>query len=343
MSNFSLLNLGWHTFFQQQLSLQECTDAEPMRLMHQHRDRWHLCGEAGECIVTAVPDWHVCVGDWMLLQESRPLRLLERQSVFQRRRAGNESVAQLIAVNVDTVLIVMALNHDFNLNRLERYLALINEACAEAVVVLTRADECSEIDDYVDAVQAIDPLLPVLALNALNEADVRQQLQPWCRPGRTLAVMGSSGVGKSTLSNALLGSDLQLTGGIRADDSKGRHTTTGRSLLCLDNGALLMDMPGMRELQLTQCQQGLEQTFADVGEWVAQCRFSDCQHQQEPDCAIRAALEDGRLDERRWRNYLKLQREEARNSATLAERRQAERRFAHHARTVVAQKKLLRS
>ena len=237
MSNFSLLNLGWHSFFQQQLSLQECTDTQPMRLMHQHRDRWHLCGEAGELSVSAVPDWKVCVGDWLLLKDGLPLRLLERQSLFQRRRAGKESLAQLIAVNVDTVLIVMALNHDFNLNRLERYLAVVKEAGAESVVVLTRADESEQVESFVTQVQALDNLLPVLAVNALDEADVRQQLNGWCRAGRTLALMGSSGVGKSTLSNSLLGAEQQLTGGIRTGDSKGRHTTTGRSLLMLGNGS----------------------------------------------------------------------------------------------------------
>ncbi|ASP39446.1 ribosome small subunit-dependent GTPase A [Bacterioplanes sanyensis] len=338
---FSLANLGWQAFFQQQLSLHEWEITQPVRLIGQQRDQWRVMGEQGELLLQAVPDWQPCVGDWLLLQQGRPERLLERQSLFQRSRPGKDSRTQLIAANVDTALLVMALNHDFNLNRLERYLALVHEAGVQPVVVLTRADQSDAIVEHVAQVQRLDTSMPVLAFNALDADDVRQQLHAWCATGQTLALLGSSGVGKSTIANALSDSAGQLTSGIRDDDSKGRHTTTSRSLLPLASGAWLMDTPGMRELQLTQCQAGLSSTFSDVEQLAAQCRFSDCGHGSEPGCAVREAIEAGELELRRWQNYLKLQREEARNSASLAQRRASAREFARHAKTIVAGKRIM--
>ena len=274
------------------------------------------------------------VGDWLLLDSAgRYQKLLERFSEFRRKSAGSKVDSQLIAANIDTVFVVCSLNQDFNLSRIERYLALAHEAGVEPVVVLTKADCCNDPQSYIDQVQKLDTMLAVEAVNGLD-ADSVEVLQPWCRSGQTVAVLGSSGVGKSTLVNTLSGDSQQLTGGIREDDSKGRHTTTSRSLRILPSGAVLLDTPGMRELQLTACEQGVEATFADINELAAQCRFSDCNHQGEPGCVVIAAINDGNLEERRLKSYQKLMREQAHNAASLAEKRASSREFGRYIHSV---------
>lgn len=227
---------------------------------------------------------------------------------------------QYISANIDTVFIVVSLNNDFNLSRIERYLALTNEAQVEAVIVLTKKDLCDDYEHKVRQVQSLDPMLMIEAVNSLDQ-DSTQVLSPWCKNSKTVPLMGSSGVGKSTLVNSLLGEASQATGDIREDDSKGRHTTTSRSLHLLESGGLLLDTPGMREQQLADCAEGVSETFSDVEELAMHCRFSDCHHESEPGCKIRAAIESGELSERRFTNYQKLLRKQARNGASLAEQR----------------------
>jgi len=240
---------------------------------------------------------------------------------------------QLIAANINTLFVVSALNHNFSLNRIERYLVLAREAGAEVVVVLTKADLCDDPAHCTDQVRALDPMLMVEAVNARDQASV-QVLEPWCRTGHTVAMLGSSGVGKSTLINTLLGQVSQDTAPARASDDKGRHTTTSRSLHWMANGSVLLDTPGMRELQLTDCESGVQETFADIEALVAQCRYSDCQHQTEPGCAVLAALDTAQIDQRRLSNYLKLMREQAHNSASLAEKRARDRSLSRFYRSV---------
>ena len=232
---------------------------------------------------------------------------------------------------------VSSLNQDFNLNRIERYLALANEAGVEPVVVLTKADCCENPQSYTQQVQALDQLLMVVTVNSLDPDSVNK-LEPWCCTGKTVALLGSSGVGKSTLLNTLSGKTVQLTHSIREDDDKGRHTTTGRSLHLLPTGGLLLDTPGMRELQLANCEHGIEETFTDIRELATQCKFTDCQHQNEPGCSVRAAINAGKLDERRLTSYLKLMREQAFNQATLAEKRARDRSLGRYYRSVLAEK-----
>ena len=321
-STHSLSELGWKPFFQHQLSLNDLENNVPARVFAVERSQISLLTADGPRTLPVTPSMpDLAVGDWILIDsEHRFVRLLDRLSLFSRKAAGTQAYRQLISANVDTVLIVSSLNQDFNLNRIERYLALAHEAGVDPIVVLTKADLSDKAESFVDAVQALDPLLAVFAVNAHDPASL-QGLNLWLTPGHTLAFLGSSGVGKSTLVNTLLNRKTQDTKQIRETDSKGRHTTTSRSLHFTSSGVLLLDTPGMRELQLVDCQQGVDETFADISALAMQCRFSDCQHQSEPGCAVRAAIESGNLDERRLQNYHKLMREQAVNSATVAEKR----------------------
>ncbi|WP_271271170.1 ribosome small subunit-dependent GTPase A [Aliamphritea hakodatensis] len=335
---FTLSQLGWSAFFQQQLSLEECTAQVPARIVAQHRSCIDVLTEQGPKRLMAGPAIPAALtlttGDWLLLNPDGSFyRMLQRRSCFSRKAAGSRVAEQLIAANVDTVFVATALNHDFSLNRTERYLALIREAGADAVVVLTKADLCDDPAGYQRQVQALDPRLVVETVNGLDAASVAT-LQPWCRAGSTVAVLGSSGVGKSTLINTLLGQSALLTGEARTSDDKGRHTTTARTLHLMNDGGILLDTPGMRELQLADCETGVQETFADITELAERCRYSDCQHQSEPGCAVTEALQAEKIDARRLANYLSLMREQAHNAASLAEKRARDRSKSRYYRSV---------
>lgn len=332
----TLTSLGWRNFFQQQLSLDELETLSPMRVMGVERSELTLTGEQGMQRRPIEAHWQQAsiaqrptVGDWLLVDEVEytPTRLLDRQSLFKRRAAGERSNEQLIAANVDTLFIVSSCNADFNASRIERYLALAFEAQVTPVIVLTKADACEDPASYEEQAQALHSSCVVLSLNALAITS-QTALTPWCATGQTIALLGSSGVGKSTLVNTLMRTEVAATGGIREADAKGRHTTTNRSLHQLPNGGLILDSPGMRELQLTDVRSGLGTLFEDIEQLGQQCRFGDCEHASEPGCAVQAAIAAEKLDARRLSNYYKLLREEAHNNMSIAERHAKSRQFA---------------
>lgn len=332
-ASITLAALGWHPYFQQQLSLHEWEHCVPARVFNYDRSLLTAVSVNGKHSIPITPGMPaMTVGDWLLLSaDLRFERLLTRVSQFSRKAAGTHAAVQLIAANADIVFIMSSLNKDFNLSRIERYLALAHEAHVEPVIVLTKADLCEDPESYVAQAQTLDRMLTVIVINCLDSSSVAQ-LSSLCGAGKTIALMGSSGVGKSTLLNTLMQQAIQATHAIREDDDKGRHTTTRRSLHILPNGALLLDTPGMRELQLSDCDLGIEDTFPEIVDFARHCRFADCRHDGEPGCAVLAAIAAGDMDERRLANFHKLLREQALNSATLAEKRARERQLGRYYR-----------
>lgn len=335
---YSLSQLGWKHFYQQQLTLDEWENNTAARVVGVERTLLHLLTTEGKHSLPISPNMPaITVGDWVLLDgESCFSRLLERTSLFSRKAAGTKVAEQLIAANVDTLFIVSSMNMDFNLNRIERYLTLAHKADVTPVIVLTKLDCCDQPQTYLDKVQDLG-LLEVVMVNSHSEESV-SQLISWCGMGETVALLGSSGVGKSTLVNTLLGDTVQRTHSIREDDAKGRHTTTGRSIHFLKTGGILLDTPGMRELQLAACEHGVEETFSEIINLATHCRFSDCQHQGEPGCAVKAAIDSGELDERRLNSYQKLMKEQAFNASSLAEKRAQDKAFGRYVRSVMDSK-----
>ena len=325
MTDTTLADLGWSEAFARQLTAGEET-LKPMRVAEVHRDRLRALGSTGDAML--IPSERAgayAVGDWVLSDGTSALRRLDPATDLMRKAAGHTVERQRIAANIDTIAVVTSCNADFNLARLERYLALIASAGCLPLVVLTKADLVEDADDYRRQAEKLSPLVTALALNAKDMEDAGR-LTAWCGPGRTLALVGSSGVGKTTLRNALT-EQTAATAGIREDDAKGRHTTTFRSLVRTRAGGWLIDTPGMRELQLADAQDGIGEVFDDITEIAAQCRFNDCAHDTEPGCAIRAALDAGHIDPDRLKRWQKLMLEDRYNSESLSQARSRQKAF----------------
>jgi ribosome biogenesis GTPase len=317
----TLASLGWQAFFAEQVTAADLARTPPVRATQAHRNSLRVTGAGVDRVIPWVEG--ATVGDWLLLNADLPTssRVLSRKTGITRRAAGHDKSSQLIAANLDTAFIVTSCNADFNVARLERYIALVLEAEVTPVIVLTKADLCDDPGAYVAQARAITDLAQVITMNARDQDDVRAMLAPWCGAGRTVGFLGSSGVGKSTLTNALFAEAQMATGEIREDDARGRHTTTGRQLFFVPGGCAVLDTPGMRELQMTDAAGGVGAVFADLAEVAATCKFRDCAHVSEPGCRIRAGLADGSLDADRVARWRKLVDEDAANTETLADRR----------------------
>ena len=347
MVTAKLIGLGLDFFFQQQLLADELSGLVPARVMNVHRSGLQVAGDEFEQhIELSGSDYalNLTVGDWALFDMSRqrPVRRLERKSLFRRRAPGSDRREQLIAANIDTLFIVSSCNNDFNEARLERYLAIAREAQVMAVILLTKADLVDDSGAYVARAVKLAPAVQIEAVNALQSHQL-DCLEPWLQSGQTIALLGSSGVGKSTLTNTLLGRPEIATQAIREDDSRGRHTTTSRSMHQLPGGAWLLDTPGMRELQLTGVKAGLEDVFEEISSLTDNCRFADCSHANEPGCKVQEALTTGEIDQDRFARWCKLVREEALNSATIAERRAVDKGLGRMYKRVINEKKAKRN
>ncbi|WP_234032967.1 ribosome small subunit-dependent GTPase A [Paenibacillus faecalis] len=295
----------------------------PARVTAQYSKQYRIITETGERIAAVTGKYEFeatsrsdfpAVGDWILVEllqgEPRAVihKLLPRTTAMTRKEAGAVPDEQVIAANTDTVFIVVALNQDFNVRKIERYLIAVWESGSQPVVLLTKADVCDDPEPYVSQVMSSAPGVSVHAVSSVMDQG-KEAILPYLIPGHTVAITGSSGAGKSTLLNWLSGEEIQRVQSIREEDARGRHTTTHRELFLLPEGAIMVDTPGMRELQLWESEDGWGEAFSDIEELAQQCRFHDCRHESEAGCAVQLALTEGTLDQGRFANYKKTERE----------------------------------
>jgi ribosome biogenesis GTPase / thiamine phosphate phosphatase len=328
----NLERLGWNDELARQFEA-DASGLEPGRVAVQHRGSWGVVTARGESLAEitgrlhhdAEPGELPVVGDWVGLRDGLIDAVLPRTSKFSRKTPWTEVSEQVLVANVDVAFLVMGLDkRDYNVRRLERYLTTAWEGGAEPVIVLNKADLATDLEAQVAETESIAFGVPVHAVSAETGEGV-EELRRHLAGNRTAALLGSSGVGKSSLINRLLGEERFRIAGVRSD-GRGRHTTTHRELVAVPGGGVIIDTPGLRELQLWETDEGLDQAFVDVADLILQCRFADCGHRTEPGCAIKAALADGSLSAERWESYLKLQRELARLERKLDPKLRSEQR-----------------
>jgi ribosome biogenesis GTPase len=320
----ALSRWGWNSYFEATWNEVDRKNAVPARVVAQQRKYWRVAGAFGECLAEASgkirhdaeegSDWPA-VGDWVSVELQGPTEVaaigtvLRRRNRFCRKAPGKRIEEQVIAANIETALVIFALDRDFNPRRAERYIGQCLESRVSPVLILNKADACEEAFEKAAEMERVTLGTPVCVVCAITGQGM-EQVESLLIAGRTLVVLGSSGVGKSTLTNRLLRQPLQKVQDVGANDNRGRHTTTARELFLLPGGALLIDTPGLRELQPWDSEEGLTQAFADIHSLATQCRFNNCRHETEPDCAVQAAVEQGLLDLARLENQRKLLREQ---------------------------------
>ncbi len=363
----NLKKLGWNPFFESHFEQHGDPGLRPARVLCEHRNLYEVASTEGAIMAEVTGNLRhkansradfPTVGDWVAIADApggeRAVihTVLPRKSVFSRKavlgnskagQAGALADEQVLAANIDYAFLVTGLDGNFNVRRIERYVAIGWDSGAQPVIILNKADLCDDLEERLAATEEVAIGVDVHAVSAAR-GEGFDALDPYLQEGRTVAFLGSSGVGKSTMINRLLGEDRQVVHDVREGDSRGRHTTTSRELVVLPEGGIVIDTPGLREIQAWSDSEGLSRTFGDIEGLIGKCRFSDCHHQSEPGCAVRAALEDGSLDAGRYRSYLKLQKElrhlEMRQDNQAA--RQTQREFARKIRRYHQDMKALR-
>jgi len=346
-----LRTLGFDQWFEDKRTGAGRPDCTVARVTAVHRDSYLVRNEnseapaelAGSFIYSAESSVDLpSVGDWVLVQYHNADTfaiihgLLPRRSFLRRKTPGKKIDYQMIAVNIDAALIVQACDLDFNLRRLERYLVMVNEGHIEPILLLTKSDLVSPemVEQRISEVRQASITCKVLPLSNVTGFGV-DQVRQLLEPGKTYCLVGSSGVGKTTLLNHILGRDLFETNTVRASDGKGKHTTAQRQLIVLEQGAMVIDTPGMRELGNIGVTSGLAESFSDIGDLSKTCRFANCTHTQEVGCALLAAIEQGTLHENRYQNYLKLTKESEYNELSYVEKRRKDRKFGKFIKTAM--------
>jgi len=320
---YNIENVGWNAYRNSLPEIEHKAENYIGRVTSEHKNSYQLYCQFGEIDASIMGRFRhhaqskndlPAIGDWVLFEYSSLehnaiiKKILPRKTKFSRKKAGYKTQEQIVATNIDFVFLVAAAEDNFNLRRMERYLTLACESGAQPVIILNKIDLCPALEDRIEKMNKLTPDVPVMSMSALS-GDGVSQISDFLSPGQTGALLGSSGAGKSTILNSLLGRETQKTMGVRSSDGTGRHTTSTRELFILPNGVLMIDTPGMRELQLWDSEDGLDQAFQDISQLADSCKFRDCSHTNEPGCAVEGARQVGSITEERYQSYQKLQRE----------------------------------